>query len=305
MKTFDFVGKRKIFFILSLSVILITLIVSLVFGVELDIQFKGGAMVQYNYTGEMDTAKVGSVAETATGSKTTVQTSSDPSGQKMLVLSVVDSMDTEQQTKLNTALEENFSENDITFSQITNVNPTIGMEFFQKCLMALLVACLLIIIYVAFRFRKIGGFSAGVMAVIMLLHDVVFIFAVFVFLRIPLNDCFIAACLTILGYSVNDTIVIYDRIRENRRLYGSKLTYPELVNKSINQSVVRALNTTITTEIALACICVICLIFQITSILTFAFPLMIGMAAGVYSSVCVTGPLWCLWQEHKQKKHQN
>lgn len=304
MKTIDFVKKRKIFFIISLSVIAVTLIVSLVFGVELDIQFKGGAMVQYTYTGSIDTAAVKTVAENATGFGVNVQTSVDTTGSETLVLSIPDSMDSDQQAKLTSAMEDSFSENEIALSQITNINPTIGSEFFKKCLMALLVASLLIILYVALRFRKIGGFSAGVIAVIMLFHDLIFIFGVFVLFRIPLNDCFIAACLTILGYSVNDTIVIYDRIRENRRLYGSKLSYAELVNKSVNQSVGRALSTTLTTEIALASICVISLVFQINSILTFALPLMVGMAAGVYSSVCVTGPLWCLWREYRLKKKQ-
>lgn len=117
-----------------------------------------------------------------------------------------------------------------------NVDPTMGKEFFTKCLVAVAFASLLMVVYIAFRFRKIGGWSAGAMCVVALVHDMIWVFAAFLFLRIPLNDNFIAAALTILGYSINNTIVIYDRVRENKRLLGGSTPLDELVNVSINQT---------------------------------------------------------------------
>ena len=110
--------------------------------------------------------------------------------------------------------------------------------------------------------------------------------------------------LTILGYSINDTIVIYDRIRENRRIYGQKLPVGELVNKSINQSMKRAIVTTVTTVMALVVIAVVTLIFNVTPIVTFVFPLIIGLLSGTYSSVCLVPCMWVMWQEYRAKKAQ-
>ena len=140
------------------------------------------------------------------------------------------------------------------------------------------------------------------MAVVGLLHDLIIIYGVFIIMRIPLNGNFIAAVLTILGYSINDTVVIYDRIRENRQLMGNAAPFDELVNTSINQSLKRSINTTVSTLIALGTVCVVSVIFGLDSIFTFAFPLMVGMVSGVYSTVCISGPLWVQWELHKKKK---
>ena len=128
------------------------------------------------------------------------------------------------------------------------------------------------------------------------------IYAVFVICGIPLNNNFIAAVLTILGYSINATIVVYDRVRENKRLMG-KVMVAELVNTSVNQSLTRSINTTVATVLALLAACIMALIFNVDSILTFAFPLIVGMVSGVYSSLCISSSLWVVWQEHKAKKH--
>ena len=179
------------------------------------------------------------------------------------------------------------------------MNPTIGKEFLLKSVVAVAAACVLILLYVAYRFRKIGGLSAGAMAVVALLNDLLVVYGVFVVLRIPLNGNFIAALLTILGYSINDTVVIYDRIRENSALYGKKMPLPQLVNLSVNQSLARTLMTSITTCAALAIICVVSLVFKLDSIFTFALPLMFGMISGVYSTICIATQLWVDWKERK------
>ncbi|MEG0754731.1 MAG: protein translocase subunit SecF, partial [Angelakisella sp.] len=171
-----------------------------------------------------------------------------------------------------------------------------GKEFFFKSIIAVTVASIIMILYIALRFRNIGGWSAGVMAVIALFHDILIVFAVFVFLRIPLNDNFIAVILTILGYSLNDTIIIYDRIRENEKLMSRKANLAEIVNLSVNQSLGRAFGTTFATVLSMVVVAVVAGLYGITSIITFAIPMIAGMVSGLYSSVFVTGPLWVLWE---------
>ena len=109
--------------------------------------------------------------------------------------------------------------------------------------------------------------------------------------------------LTILGYSINDTVVVYDRIRENRALMGKKGSFEELVNQSVNQSARRTLITTITTVMALGVMCIVAKLYGLDSIFTFAFPLMMGMISGVYTSLCVSTSAWVLWSERSKKKN--
>lgn len=156
----------------------------------------------------------------------------------------------EQQQAMTKALQETFPDNNIQQSDTTSVNPTMGREFFLKCMVAVALASILMVVYVALRFKKIGGWSAGVTALVALLHDVVMVYLTFVIFRLPLDDNFIAVVLMILGYSLNDTIVIYDRIRENRKLQGPKADVGDLVNLSVNQCLKRTINTSISTLIA-------------------------------------------------------
>ena len=125
------------------------------------------------------------------------------------------------------------------------------------------------------------------------------------FCRFPIDANFMAVVLTVLGNSINNTIVVYDRIRENRNLYGNSLSLKELVNMSITQSITRSVNTTVTTAFAVLAICVVCAICGVTSIMTFAIPMMAGLICGTYSSLCISGPLWVLWQEKHGKNYTN
>jgi preprotein translocase SecF subunit len=303
-REFDFVGKRKIFFAISSLLILGTIVFAFIFGVELDIGFKGGAIITYSYTGDIDNAKVEALTEKTIGYKVTLQNSENSATKENnLVISLAEpkGLTSDQQVGLTDALQKEFKDHNIKMSTINNVNPTIGKEFFIKSLVAVAFASILIIIYVAIRFKKIGGWSAGVMAVVALIHDVLMVFGTFVIFRIPLDDNFMAVVLTILGYSVNDTIVIYDRIRENKTIQGNKWDVGTLVNKSVNQTLTRSINTSVATILAMTCVCVVTFAFGVTSILSFALPLVIGMISGVYSTIFIAGPLWVVWKTRKKK----
>lgn len=300
----NFVGTRKKFYTFSCALIAIVLVFCAVFGVKMDVEFKGGSMVTLSYEGDVDLPSLKSEIGSQLGQNDlTLQTGSDISGNQTLTVTLPGSqtLTTEQLDDMLTAINEAHPENNFEQNEVSNVNATIGKEFLFKSLVALVAACVLILAYVAFRFRKIGGLKAGSTAIVALLHDMFVVFGVFVILRIPLNGNFIAAVLTILGYSINDTVVIYDRIRENSALYSKKqMGLAELVNLSVNQSFSRSLMTSITTCLALGVVCVVSVIYRLDSIYTFAFPLLFGMVSGVYSTICIATPLWVDWKSKKK-----
>ena len=300
----NFVGNRKKFYTFSCALIAIVLVFCAVFGVKMDVEFKGGSMVTLSYEGDVDLPSLKSEIGSQLGQNDlTLQTGSDISGNQTLTVTLPGSqtLTTEQLDDMLTAINEAHPENNFEQNEVSNVNATIGKEFLFKSLVALVAACVLILAYVAFRFRKIGGLKAGSTAIVALLHDMFVVFGVFVILRIPLTGNFIAAVLTILGYSINDTVVIYDRIRENSALYSKKqMGLAELVNLSVNQSFSRSLMTSITTCLALGVVCVVSVIYRLDSIYTFAFPLLFGMVSGVYSTICIATPLWVDWKSKKK-----
>ena len=304
-KQYDIIGNRKKFFLFSTVLIVFILLFSFVFGVEMDIQFKGGAMLTYGYQGEISLSAIQGDIESVLGSNVTLQTgSSIATGAQTLTISMPGTQTVETATveKLSEALTGAYP--DLNFQQLSmnNVDPTIGGEFFAKSIVAVVAASVLILIYIAIRFKNIGGWPAGCMAIVALIHDLIVVYGVFVLMRVPLNGNFIAALLTILGYSINDTVVIYDRVRENRHLYGNTMDFATLVNTSLNQSLTRSIKTTVTTLLALGTVCVMSIVYGLDSIFTFAFPLIIGMISGVYSTVCIAGPLWVEWELRKSKK---
>ena len=304
----NFIGNRKKFYTFSCALLALVLVFCGVFGVKMDVEFKGGSMITLAYEGDADLNDLKSTISTELNkSSLTLQTGSDISGNQTLTVTLPgsDTLTTEELDSLLATLNEQYPDNAFVQNEVSNVDATIGKEFMLKSIVALVAACVLILLYVAYRFRKIGGLKAGSTAIVALLHDMLVVFGVFVILRIPLNGNFIAALLTILGYSINDTVVIYDRIRENSALYSKKqLSLAELVNLSINQSFARSLMTSITTCLALGVVCIISVIYRLDSIYSFAFPLLFGMVSGVYSTICIATPLWVDWKTKKKAAKQ-
>ena len=193
---------------------------------------------------------------------------------------------------------------DLTFTLLesNSVEATMGTRFFQKCLVCMAITVIFLLVYITLRFRKIGGFSAGVTAIVALIHDVLIAFFLFVICGMSINDVFIAVILTILGYSLNSTIVIYDRVRENKRKLGPKASFEDLMNLSLNQTLGRTLLTSLTTFLALVVVLVVAVLFNIDTVVTFALPMMAGVAAGCFSSQCIAPNLFAMWQIHKREK---
>ena len=304
MKQINFYGRRKIYYTISACLIALLVICVAVFGVKVDIQFTGGLIATYSYEGDLDFAAVEQTASEVTGYGVTSDSSESlSSGEKQIALnfSTKDGLSVEMEDALTSTLEETYADNNLQYVSIDSVAANMGTDFLVKCLVAVFAAFILMIVYIAIRFRRIGGWSAGVTGVIALLHDVLMVFAVFVIFRLPVDDNFMAVVLFILGYSINDTIVIFDRIPENERLYGKGKDVVELVNLSINQTLRRTMNTTLSTLIAMGCVCVFAVVFGVSSIISFAFPMVVGLISGFYSSVCLSGTIWAWWRSRDGK----
>lgn len=309
----DFTGKSKIFFGISIAIIVIGIVCNCIFGVNLDIQFTGGTILQYNYVGDVDTDAMKSLIQSETADTVSFNISENitvtedgnqlQNGYLLAVqFSGKETITPDIMDNVTNKLQEKFPENEFKVLDSQSVESSMGWKFFLKCIVAVGVACVLMVVYVAFRFKKIGGWSAGVMALVALFHDVIMIYFTFIIFRMPIDSNFIAVTLMILGYSLNDTIVIYDRVRENRnRMGGKKVDYSVLFNTSATQVFRRTLCTSITTLAAIIAVFVFAIVFNIQSVVTFALPMMVGVISGCYSSICIAGPLWVMWQNRKKK----
>ncbi len=298
-----FYKHRHIFFAISICLILTGIVTAFVNGIQLDIQFKGGAILKYTYSGSIDAERAENVVERAVERPTNGQLQSNMAlKEQMLILSLADNeeLTAQEQEAVSLALKEAFPDSNLALSESLTVEPFTGARFFRNGMIAIGLSFLLILVYVGFRFQNIGGLSAGAMAIVALIHDVLMVTVAFIVFKIPLNDAFIAAMLTIIGFSINDTIVIYDRIRENMRLYGGKISTEDLVDKSISQSMMRSINTNIAVFASITIVYIFAQIYDIESIRRFALPMMFGTVSGCYSTICIAGPLWTLWQNHKK-----
>ena len=202
-------------------------------------------------------------------------------------------LDTEQRVALQVALSDQYG---ITSADVQSesISPTVSNEMRRDAIVAVIVAAACILIYVTFRFHD---FWFGLAAVIALVHDIFIVFAVYSLGNVPINNSFIAAMLTIVGYSINDTIVVFDRIRENMGL-DRKYSNAQLVNMSISQTISRSINTSLTTFIMVF----VLYILGVASIREFALPLMVGILSGTYSSIFIASPLWFVFRNKRDKK---
>lgn len=310
-KVIDFFGKRKIFFGISLAIFAVGIICNLIFGTQLDIQFTGGAIVKYSYTSQIDEEHLKDVLQDATDQEISFSISKnmiageENSGEDYIVslqFTGTDSLDFDTQKQITETLNKTFPDNNFQYSESSSVESTMGWKFFLKCIVAVVIACALMVLYVTFRFKKIGGLAAGMMALVALFHDILMIYFLYVILRMPIDGNFIAVVLMILGYSLNDTIVIYDRIRENRKIIGGRTDLATLTNTSLTMVIRRTILTSVSTLMAVACVFAVGIIFNLDSVTKFALPTMIGIISGCYSSIAIATPLWVMWENRKKKK---
>ena len=274
------------------------------FGVKLDINFSGGTKIAYSYSGDIADGDIETTVKEVIDNSFTVSKSTALAGDtNTFEISLVgkNSISAEKQEELTKALEEKFKDNEILLYNSNSVSPTIAGTFFAKSLVAVLITALLVVIYVGIRFKRIGGISAALTALCALVFDLLVTFFVCVLFKLQIDSNYIAVVLTILGYSLNDTIVMYDRVRENERI-NPDMEIGELVNKSINMVKVRNFVTSLTTFIAVVTIVVVSELFGLSTLRTFAIPMAFGIVSGGVSSLFIAGPLWVIWKRHKARK---
>ncbi len=294
----DIIGKRKIWYAISLIMIVPGLISLFVFGLRLGIDFNSGQLSVVK--GTVDSAKVEAAAAqigfkdvlvVATGSGQTEIRFADPSPQ---------AQHEANHQKLKTALAVQGLE-ELSFD---SVGPSVSKDIARNAIVSLLLASLAIVFYVAFAFRNapppVSPLSFGVMAIIALLHDSLFVLGVFSllghFFKIEIDALFVTAILTVIGFSVHDTIVVFDRIRENLR--REKGEFGHIVNVSILETLARSINTSLTVLLTLMAL----FLFGGHSIRLFVLALLIGIASGTYSSIFNASPLLVTWHSYKLKR---
>lgn len=305
----DFIKKSKIFFCISVGIILIGIICNCIFGTTLDIQFSGGSMLKYSYTGEVNVDDIEAiVADNVKDANITVSASTGIVDNKNVNMVNIQFTGAEADSavfdNITKDIQKAYKDNNFVSLQESSVDASMGLNFFLKCLCAVAIASILMVLYVTLRFKKIGGLSAGTFGVVALLHDVAIIYFFYVIFRLPIDSSFIAVALMILGYSLNDTVVVYDRIREERKNLGAKAKVEDVFNLATTKVIRRTIITSITTISAVVIVYVVASIYGLDSVKAFALPMIIGLVSGCYSSICIAGPLWVMWQNRKSKKAQ-
>lgn len=290
-KPIDFLAKRKVFFIISIILILSGPVVMLVNqqagnkALNYSLEFSGGTSTNVTFNENMDIKTIDSevtpVVEEVTGDKNVQPTKVVGTNQ---VIIKTRSLTLDEREALNQALVDKFGVDESLISA-ESISSTVSKEMRQDAIVAVIVATIFMLLYIWFRFKDIRFASSAVLA---LLHDVFVVLAFYAIARVSVGNTFIACMLTIVGYSINATIVIFDRIRENN--HGSKRVdnLEEIINTSITQTLTRSIYTSFTTFVMVA----VLYIMGVSSIREFAAPLMVGILCGAYSSVCITGALW-------------
>jgi preprotein translocase SecF subunit len=302
-KVFDAVANKKKFLVAPATIAAVAVVLTFVIGLQVAIEFRGGTILSYTFEGEIDTVAVKTAVEAHDVGTVNVRTGTAfGSDHANITIEFVsnEGLTSTVQAEISEDLTDTFAVNNLRSAGSQDVNPSMGRTFFLKCLVAVMFAFLVLMIYVALRFRQVGGWASGVFTIAALLINVIIVYAMFVFFRFPIDANFIAVVLAVLCYSINDTIVVFDRIRENRTLH-SKIGYAELVNKSVAQSFTRSFNTTISTCFAMVTICIVALVTGINSMLMFAFPLLAGLLFGFMTSLFIAGPFWAAWKSRGVK----
>ena len=289
-KTVNFLGKKGIFFGLSLAVIAVGFITMGVYkmntgdALNYSLEFKGGTATTVtfdkSYTLEEINSEMVPLIESTTGSAVQIQTVQGSNE----VIFKTGSLDVDQRQALNQMFVDNFGVDETLITSET-ISSTISNEMKSDTILAVAVAIICMLIYIRFRFSDI---RFGVSSIACLLHDVLVVITFYALARVSVSNTFIACLLTIVGYSINATIVVFDRVRENMAVMTKKDDLQDVVNRSITQTLSRSLFTSLTTLVMVGAL----YIWGVTSIRDFALPLMVGIICGAYSSVCIAGALW-------------
>jgi len=292
VKNIKVMKNSKIFASISGLVIVAGLVVLILSGFKLGVDFTGGTILTIDIGQEFETADVESIIAEYSAEYNVVDSSVAASGEvgeaktKAIIKLQDKDADSEQQNTFRQIIIDEIAQKypTVQLESQDRVGAIAGAELTRNAFISVLIACVFMLVYIWFRFEMLSGFAA----LVALVHDVAIMAAVVLILKVQVNSAFIAAILTIVGYSINDTIVVFDRIRENsKRMKGASLRAP-LVDKSVSETIVRSLNTSITTLFTITAL----YILGVASIKEFALPLIVGIISGTYSSIFIAAPFW-------------
>jgi preprotein translocase subunit SecF len=283
---FDIIKKRKIWYVISLLIILPGLFSIFTQGFNLSIDFTGGNIIEVKFNQSVTTTQVREIVKEQGLTDNYIQQST---GNVFLIRTEAGTE--KQNAQLLEQLDQKLG--GLTLLRNDNVGPTVGKELTQKAVLALIIAAVLMTIYITWRFE----FKQGIAAVIGIIHDLLVMLGFMSLLQLDLDSSFVAAILTVVGYSINDTIIIFDRIRENLRL-KKQLPLDELINTSIWQTMARSINTVMTVLFVLVSL----YLFGGTTIKHFVLILIIGVTSGMYSSIFISSTFWYDISEKKGRK---
>ena len=291
---FDIVGRRKLYFSISAVLLLVGVVSLLVSGLNLGIDFVSGTRLDITIDEPISVEQVHDILEEQ--GITELQVRLGGEDEQTAIVNVPATLSKEKVIDIRGAFQAEYGEQVALQEQV--VSPIIGRELARNAIIALLLASLGIIIYVSIRFE----YRFAIAAVLALLHNALFTVGMFSLLQIEVDITFIAAILTIVGYSINDTIVIFDRIRENMRTFKMKefQDLKDLVNVSIQQSLVRSINTGVTVLFTAGAL----FLFGGETIANFSLALIFGLTIGMYSSIFIASQIWVTWKWHSLQKEK-
>lgn len=282
MKTYKIMEKRRIWFGISLAIIALGLVFMLVRGFNWGIDFTGGNMLHFDINQTYELADVREALEKLDLREIEPKKAGD-TGQELIIRTV--DLSKEMQSKILDTLKQEWPGTELVRAE--TIDAVIGKELQRMAVIALIIANIGMLIYISFRFE----FKSAVAAVLALVHDVLIVLSFYAIFSIPVDSTFIAVILTIVGYSINDTIVIFDRIRENLKDMR-KVPFDEVANLSISQTVSRSVNTSITTLLTITAL----FILGGETIKDFTLALIVGISTGTYSSIFIASPLWSVFR---------
>lgn len=286
----NFLGYRRVFLGVAAVLVCVSLAIVGVKGLNFGIEFVGGTSVSFHSTGDVNTEQMRSAFDEAGEPDAVVQTTTADGDEGYLVRTTTTSA--EEATQRANQVADSLGLSTDSF-EVTTIGPDWGASVIQSSLIAFLVSIVLIIIYIAIRFE----YKMGVTAIVALLHDLVLVMGVYALVGREVNPNTIAALLTILGYSLYDTVVVFHRINDNMQSDDIKCTFMTMANHSINQVLVRTINTTLTSLIPVLAM----LLFGGETLKDFAFAMVIGLVCGSYSSIAVASPLYAMWKTREPR----
>ena len=293
-KQIPFVRFRKWFLIYTAVCVILGLGIILLRGFAWDTDFIGGTSMQINIGHELtkdEIAEITSITEDIINKKVSAVQRTGDGGKQVLIKCT--EIDTEVRDAVFEALKARFSLTDADRLNVSSVGASVSADFRRSGIISVSLAVALMLVYITIRF----DFRSGLAAIVCLVHDLFFMAVAYALFQLPMNSNVIAALLTILGYSINATIIVFDRVRENVKLNPNS-SFDDNVNLSVNQTLLRSINTTITTLLTIVMI----YLLGVQSIQQFILPLIVGILAGLYSSVCLAGNVWALLMSKKGKK---